>query len=117
MPDSDTSEQAGALAGLIIGSGMGIAIAWWVMQKLPFMRDKKIIKAYVKDRLLDDLQQHGPMTLPQIIGRSGASDGFMNRGSAVMEVGKLCLARKLIEETPPDCPLTERVSRRTYRLP
>jgi hypothetical protein len=113
MSDSELSELLGVLVGVVIG----VFVVWkFILPRIPGFKDKKTIKDYAKSRLMDDLRQSGRLTIPEILGRAGVADSFMNRGSIAIELGKLCIARRVIEETPEGCPLRERVVKRTYRL-
>jgi hypothetical protein len=111
------TDSSSEILGIIVGSVVGLGIAAFILPKLPFIRDKKQLKAYAREQLFTDIKSQGPMTLLQMLANAGVRDTFLNRGSLIVEVGKLCIAKRLIEETPPNCPSKELMVRRTYRLP
>jgi hypothetical protein len=104
--------------GMIVGFSVTIGLFLVYRNKipLPFFKSRKKIKSYVTRTLETDLKSLGKITIPEILERSGVPDSFYNRGSAVIELGKLCLAKRIIEEEPPGCTMRDRLARRTYQL-
>src|SRR4051812_446746 len=108
------AETLGTIVGFSVTVGLFIVFRNKI--PLPFFKSRKKIKTYITQSLETDLKSVERITIPEILKRSGVPDSFYNRGSAVIELGKLCLTKRITEQEPPGCTVRDRLSRRTYQL-
>lgn len=116
MGNELTDSELSGLIGMGFGAALVLGAFFGFRHRLPWFRTQRAIRQYVSERLLRDLVATERLTIPEILRNAGAPVTFLNKGRAIQELGKLCLARQVIEEEPAGCTYKDRLDRRTYRL-